>query len=147
MPIKAGLNLKVLSGTEGNSTVVTFQNTTPVSCDSAILAFNYVLAQGKTDTGFTIKISTLLNPASFTASDQFQVTDEVWAGSSCTVQPYVRTISNTGTSGEFFVKVNLPLPMKYVLVTIAWTGGNYSTLSTLTVNFMPNSAEPYDLPF
>ena len=147
MPINAGLNLKAISGVETNSSGVTFQNPVAVSCDSCFLAFKYTLATNKTDTGFTVKVGTLLNPSSFTASDVFQLTDEIWSGTSCTVQPYARTFSNSAITGEFVLKVNLPLPMQYISVNIAWTGGNYTTLSTLTVNFLPNSAEPYALPF
>ena len=147
--VKAGLNLKILDNSKEQTVgqgFVTLKSNDSVAIDSGILAFNYVLAAGKSDTGFTVNIYGLLNPDTFTSTDQFSFTDEILAGSVYSIQPYERTIVANTTSGEFLFKVNFPAPIQYIIVKITWTG-SFTVLSDLTVNYLPNCFKQFKLPF
>ena len=136
MAVKAGTNLVILDnskeGTPGQGWV-TLKNPTKISVDSGIFAFSYPFVGTKTDTGFKIKLKAMLNSAGI-ATKEFYFTEEA----SGTFDWFEREIVASTIDGDFFIKLDFPAPIDYVIVEIQWVG-TFTDLNDLTVNFLPNS--------
>ena len=135
MAVKAGVNLAILDNSgEGTTGIVTLKNTSQISINQGVLVFNYAKAVGSSDSGFTANVKVLLNPTSYTAADQFWMTTNT-AG---TITKWTASVTASSLSGEFYIPIDLPAPITYVIIQINWTG-TYANLSPLTVGFLPNA--------